>query len=331
MTVTALVEHRLGGLEHDNLVAFLALLGLLRSLREAEDDLRPRVSWSVDRPPVRPILHLRRSMDREALVSVVAEGLNMIAGSLNFDGRRDLTIKPEDGSTVLAEALDRGAGEVWSSLVSDAALARDGKKLEPTPMCLLFGQGHQHFLDRLVSVPGKKEPERRRARGRPTTVSEASCLTEALFHRWRRLDKTESFRWDHREDVRYALRAHDPTDSATKETTQHGANRLAAIGLHVLTVVPRASPSSPSRLGVRGGARDSHGRFMFVWPIWRHPLSLASVCVLLDHPELDDEFLEASLGIAELRRATRFSNGKFMNFSKGEAVALRQERVQGGR
>ena len=39
--------------------------------------------------------------------------------------------------------------------------------------------------------------------------------------------------------MRYALRATDPTDAKTKETTQHGANRLAAVGLSVLTVTPR--------------------------------------------------------------------------------------------
>ena len=310
--------HRLDGLEPDNLLAFLALLGLLRSLKERDEPGLPKVSWSVDSPPVRPILHLRRSMDRETLLGLVAEGLNSIARSLNFDRRRALAVTPEEGPKVLSEALGRGQGEVWSALVSDAVTARDGKKLEPTPMCVLFGQGHQHFLERLVSVPSAKEPQRKRPRGKRSGVTETSCLAEALFDRWRRPDATESFRWDYREDVRYALRAKDPTDSTTKDTTQHGANRLGAIGLHVLTVVPQTSAAGVARLAIRGGARDSRGRFMFAWPIWEHPLSLASICALLDHPRLDDDAVKASLGVVERRRVTRFSNGKFMNFSQGE-------------
>jgi hypothetical protein len=57
----------------------------------------------------------------------------------------------------------------------------------------------------------------------------SSELHEALFEPWTRQDPTPAFRWDPAEDVRYALRADDP--SGQKSTTQHGANRLAALGL----------------------------------------------------------------------------------------------------
>ena len=51
-------QHRLDGLDSDNLLAFLALLGLLRSLQEAAPSWLPRVAWSVDAPPLRPVLSL---------------------------------------------------------------------------------------------------------------------------------------------------------------------------------------------------------------------------------------------------------------------------------
>jgi hypothetical protein len=54
-----MTEHRLEGLEPDNLLAFLALLGLLRALEEARPAWRPRVRWSIDEPPLRPVLRLR--------------------------------------------------------------------------------------------------------------------------------------------------------------------------------------------------------------------------------------------------------------------------------
>ena len=46
---------RLEGLEPDNLLAFLALLGLLRALEASRPTWQPRAAWDVDNPPLRPI------------------------------------------------------------------------------------------------------------------------------------------------------------------------------------------------------------------------------------------------------------------------------------
>jgi hypothetical protein len=110
--------------------------------------------------------------------------------------------------------------------------------IDPTPLCLLFGQGHQHFLDRLSSVPRQIAPPQRGKGKKAIDISELDCLAEALFGAWHYDDPTFSFRWDPAEDVRYALLPGDPTDAAYKAGTQHGANRLAAVGLATLTLVP---------------------------------------------------------------------------------------------
>ena len=151
------------------------------------------------------------------------------------------------------------------------------------------------------------------------TIGETDCLREALFEPWKRPDATFSFRWDPHEDVRYALRATDPTDSKTKETTQHGANRLAAIGLSVLTVVPRLRGVT-AQLGVVGGRREHRGGFVFTWPIWRHSISLAAIRALLGHAGLDKRATWDALGIFELRRARRISVGRFMNVTRAESI-----------
>ena len=324
--MTSLAVHRLDGLEPDNLLAFMALLGLLRALDEARPEWRARVSWTVDDPPLRPALRVPQDVDRTAVVEAAAEGLDLLARRHEFDGRKGLTLAPADA----ARSLQRAAGtagqdgcvaDLWAALLSDAAITRDGKMAEPAPLCLMFGQGHQHFLDRLATVPRTRvPPDRGKGRNR-IAVSETDCLGEALFAPWTRPDATKSFRWDPNEDVRYALRARDPTDAATKENTQHGANRLAAVGLPVLTVVP-TSRHGRVRLGMLGGRRETGGGFVFRWPVWRVPTSLACIRALLGHPGLGSRRTHEVLGIVEVRQARRISTGRYMNVTRADPVTV---------
>ena len=150
-------------------------------------------------------------------------------------------------------------------------------------------------------------------------ISPAACLTEALFVSWARPDAMPSFRWDPHEDVRYALRAADPTTLSTKETTQHGANRLAAVGLTALTVVPERR-AGKARLGILGGGRDPDGAFTFTWPLWRDPISLVTIRALLGHPGLDYPTTRAELGIVDRLRTRRVSFGRYMNFTRAESA-----------
>ena len=126
----------------------------------------------------------------------------------------------------------------------------------------IFSKGSPLFPNRPRRHPEEGE-------GKLSSLSSSECLAEALFQPWRRDDPTFSFRWDPEEDVRYALMAGDPTDPAYKSGAQHGANRLAAVGLAALTLVPemRAGRVRPT---IIGGASGDEG-FSFAWPIWRHP------------------------------------------------------------
>lgn len=314
--------HRLEGLEPDNLLAFMALLGLLRVLESARPSSHPRVSWTVDEPPLRPCLQVPAGVDEEAIVEAAAEGLGSLAQHHEFGGLSDLALPPDDATRSRlrdAAASSRYTADLWAALISDAAVTRNGKKVEPTPLCFMFGQGHQHFLSRLASVPRETTPPKRGSgRRRTVEVSEKQCLREALFAPWDRPDATSSFRWDPVEDVRYALRATDPTDQKTKATTQHGANRLAAVGLSVFTVVPRRR-FRQIRLTLVGGDREPRGDHTVEWPIWRDPISLAAIRALLVHPKLDVPTTRAALGVVERRRARRISVGKFMNVTRAEA------------
>jgi hypothetical protein len=320
-------EHRLDGLEPDNFLAFLALLGLLRALEAARPDWRPRAVWDLDTPPLRPLLILPQPQAEAAVCEAAAEGAAELARDYTFPQsdeddapRRDLDYPRGTAGSLLQRAANgesRRYADLLSALMCDAA-EKDGE-IEATPLCLLFGQGHQHFLDRLATVPRTEAPPAR-GRGRSQArLTAAETLHEALFAPWTRQDPTFAFRWDPAEDVRYALRADDP--SGERSTTQHGANRLAALGLPVLTVAP-ARRGDRVRLQVPGGVFERNGLALH-WPIWRGPVSLAGLQALLTHPDLPDgPAALGHLGVVEVRKARRIGVGKFMNFTRAEPVAV---------
>ena len=187
-------SHRLDGLEPGNLLAFLALLGLLRALEEAAPPWHPRVAWSVDMLPVRPVLRLAVSVGRDAVLTAAAIGISRLAARHDFRPYKDLKLPPDIAAEQLRAAAagdDSYIADLWAALVSDAAVRERNKvaEVEPTPMCMMLGQGHQHFLERLRTVPRQRQPERGPKRNQPT-VSEADCLREALFVPWTRPDNT---------------------------------------------------------------------------------------------------------------------------------------------
>jgi hypothetical protein len=330
MTAAA-YSHRLDGLEPDNLLGFLALLGLVRAL-EADDRKRgngdklwPRAAWDLDLPPLRPRLFLARDVTREEMTARAASGVQALAASYDFGGRKDLNHSRRECRELLeqeakaAHRTYRDRIDLLAALMSDAAIKDDKKEpVNPTPLCLLFGQGHQHFLDRLASVPLEPAPPRR-GKDKRAAVSAAECLGEALFEPWHRDDPTFSFRWDPDEDVRYALMPGDPTDAAYKAGTQHGANRLAAVGVATLTVVPETR-GGRVRPSIVGGASSSGG-FSFAWPIWREPATLSAIRALLAHPDLREPAALGHLGVDHVMVARRISVGKFMNFTRARPIA----------
>jgi hypothetical protein len=332
----ALTRHRLEGLEPDNLLAFLALLGLLLSLeaadrqRPAGDKLYPRASWNLDSPPLRPVLSVAQPVTRKDVAEAAANGLSVLATSHNFgeNNRKDLNYPRDEARAMLvasahaATALARDPVDLLAALMCDAAVKEDkspdAAPIAPTPLCLMFGQGHQHFLDRLAKIPAEVAPPPRGKGKAVAMLSATECVAEALFAPWHREDPTFSFRWDPEEDVRYALMAGDPADPTYKGGTQHGANRLAAVGLAALTLIPETR-GGKIRPSVLGGSWSPRG-FSFAWPIWSQPATLSAIRALLGHPELRESDHLAYLGVDHVRVANRISVGKFMNFTRARIL-----------
>lgn len=330
--MTRVASHRLDGLEPDNLLAFLALLGVMRALEAVdeiaeEQKLMPRAGWDLDAPPLRPRLFLAQPLGPDDVVARVDEGIARLLASYVFDGRPDLNYSRAECRDELHRAIasegptTRHRLDLLAALMSDGAIKDERTDvIDQTPLCLMFGQGHQHFLERLSSVPRQPAPPPRGRGRRALTLSATQCLAEALFQPWHRRDPTSSFRWDPEEDVRYALMAGDPTNPVYKGGTQHGANRLAAIGLACLTLAPQTR-GWRTVASIVGGGRDRRGRFTFAWPVWRGSASLAAIRSLLSHPELRHPGALTYLGVEHVLVTSRFSVGKFMNFGRAQLLS----------
>ncbi len=318
-------RHRLEGLAPDNVLAFMALLGLLRALEAAHPDWQPRAGWDLDQAPLRPYLALRKEVAREDILKGVADGIRKLAEVNDFGGLAKLKLTRDEARGRLTETLqhtqdagddcDRSRAsrnaELWAALVSDAAFRKDDFVLR-TPFCLL-DVAQTSFLKTLAEVclldclpRGDREQQFRDA------------IEQTLFHGWERKDKTPSFRWDPIEDSRHAYRWAAPTDE--KQGVQHGANMLAAVGLPALTVMP-VIQRGDVRLGLIGGESAREG-MSFAWPIWREPTSLAGVRSLLSHPKLRQAGALHHLGVDQVNVTSRISppGSKYANFTFARLV-----------
>lgn len=305
------------GLEVDNLLAILALLGLLRSLELERPEWHPRASWAG--PPWTAKLHLASSASQEEVAEAATAGLVKIASRFDVDGRKNVDFSPEEYRSYAERCCTDPARAALASALTSEHPEKQGGGLRAAPLILMFGQGHQNFLERLVAVPlgrcragatkGKPAPDLRGARS----------IAEALFSAWKRSDPTDAFRWDPEEDQRYAFRFGDPSKAGAASTV-HGANRLAAVGFLSFPVSPGIREA-----GTPGAMRDRTG-LSFVWPVWTQPLSLHAIERLMRHPLVSAAAAGAELaqlGVAEVYAARRIANGKFMNVTRASPRLVR--------
>lgn len=299
-------EHLLAGLEPDNLLAFLALVGFHRCVAHSRPEWSPRVFWGG--VPVRPMMVLTHEVERAELLGVAAKAASELSEVHSF-GRANLDYSVQEAREEFMNARsNRLRLDLLSALMSDAA-SRDGR-IRATPFCAMFGQGHQNFLERFESVPKGVPPRELRGEVTPDDLNSPKKLEEALFQPWERADPTESFRWDPQEDRRYALRFDNP--SGDKALTVHGANRLAALALPLFTAVP-IRERGEVRLYAVMTKWEATG-IVVRWPVWSHPATLAAVRRMVAGCGAGER--AAGLRLARVYRAQRISAGKFFSFTR---------------
>jgi hypothetical protein len=313
--VTASRTHRLEGLEPDNLLAFLALLGLLRALEAA--GWRPRAHW--EGTPLRPVLTVLEERTAEEVAAASAEGCRALAPRYEFEGRESLNYTAAELRTFLASAGDERSlewahrQEIMAPLLHESARkpGKDGEDgaLERSPLnCLDVAQ--VKFLKSLA--------EATRAVAEPGRM--ADQIRSAVFEPWLRKDRFTTFRWDPLEDRRHAYRATAPTSDPVR--TQAGAVRLAAFGIVLL---PAVAVQHRGRLRILPlGFRHGGGETSITWPIWEQPASATALRALLAHPALSRDSLVLdqlrALSIVGAFRARRIMVDKYGNFTRAERV-----------
>ncbi len=300
MTRTTL---RLVGLEADNLLAFLALLGTLRALEEARPEWQPRCRWSG--PPWHPELDLP-NVETGDVLAAIAEGVAECARDVEFGGHDNIDFTQDAFKTFARAATEsRHRSLVAAALGSDGAVRGKEERIEPTPLAAIAGQGHQHFLARVVAL------------GRKPLGEILAVLGDALLRPWTYADLEHTLRWDPLEDRRYALGFADP--SGERIRTSAGANILAAVGFPLLTTAPGAHYLLTTACRRDGRVREVR------WPIWTRACCLAAVRAMLRSKELVDAQPKHRLewqrrGVVDIRRSSRVQAGKYFNFTRAASI-----------
>jgi len=271
----------------------------LRSLDASQPDWKTRVYWDTESSPLRPMLTLSEPKTVAELAEAVARGCDVLVKDYCFDVFQVPKMRLDDARRLLREATSKGpAGrpyiDMLSSLMCDVA-TDDGSTLF-TPLYPLFRQCHEYFLRRHVVTPRQHSALPRGSGTDKATPTASETIEAALFRTWRRADSDDRFRMNFN------------NLTADETPIMHGANRLAAVGLPVLTVSPA---TVRGQLGLRTlGVQETYGKPHPVWPIWTRPLSLPSIKALLSHPGLyegadsDARARLHSLGVLEVQHAT---------------------------
>jgi hypothetical protein len=316
--MTVATHHRLDGLEPDNFLAFLALLGLLNALETharaaGQSPPRPRVFWDLDHPPLRPVLVLSSPASPDDIAGIAWAGMQPVWTAADFRGRDKLKFTVAECRELFAASVSAGTAgrcraDLWTALLSDVS---DDESAVRTPLCLL-DVAQTSFLKNFASVTDVP-----RVRGKKAADSSMiRALVRALFSPWTRDSATPSFRWDPVEDSRHAHRWSAPTSD--KQGVEHGANVLATMALPLLPVI--AQPRYAKRAFVPGGLWQRGAGFSFAWPIWRHPATLSGIRGLLTHAELRHPGALAHLGVDHVLVASRIPVGKYANFTRARLV-----------
>lgn len=300
-------EWLLAALDGANPLAYLAALGTLRTSGLAFPGQNVRMRWSQAEGGWRPLVLMNDDVNMDAWLAKIYLLLCHEAGHRAFEIADDLTLSLSAFRTVAIEATrlahlgDRRFADFVAAFGSEAVESEaNGKKtgaIADTAFRTMSGAGHQHFLGFMRTLAKDTNLEH---------------IKSTLLRKWRYSDAGPSMRWDPNDDRRYALRWAEP--SSDPILTVRGANRLAIEALPVLPTAP-----TNGRLETTGFRQRKGREVVWTWPIWTKPIGVDVLRSLLSLPELQKEAPDraslAAMGVAEIYRCYRITQGKYRNFT----------------
>lgn len=303
----------LTGLNGSNPLAFLAALGTLRTAALVWPNSRCRMAWKRFEGNWRPELTVY--LDQEVdLVAELEEELRREPKHQAFRFSNNLTVELDEfrQQAIKAQAAAcryRRAADFIAAFGCEAIKSmNDPKIIADTALRTMSGSGHQHFLGTMRQLAQDTQSEH---------------LRKALMEPWRYDDPVEkhTMRWDPRDDVRRALRWSEPSGDPGRKVqgSVWGANRLAIEGMALLPTTPVGN-----RLETTGFVRRKDIGMFWTWPIWECEVSVDVVRSLLAFKELREESpgrrqLDV-MGVKEIYRCERITQGRFRNFTMGIPV-----------
>jgi len=243
---------------------------------------------------------------------VVDQTLRDKTGQTAFSLADDLTVscsiyKAAATKAAHADTGDRRYADFLAAFGSEAVESEaNGKKsgeIADTAFRTMSGAGHQHFLGFMRALAADTQVEH---------------LKKALLTPWQYDDPVENhtMRWDPMDDVRYALRWRNPSGDPERKRNGAvwGANRLAIEALPLFPTAP-----VKGRLETTGFTQRKGYGVAWTWPIWTAPIGMDALLSLMALSELQkdepDRRALASMGIAEVYRCQRITQGKYRNFT----------------
>ena len=314
MTHDAIV---LSGLDGSNPLAFLAALGVLRTLSRAWPEAEVRMAWVGQPAGWRPALSSRTAVTEADVLATLDAELRRVGASQALSFADDLAITPGQFRQFALQAMDstdagddqdrRVALEFAAAFACDA-LATEQGNVQDTALRTMSGAGHQHFLRSMLQI---------------IDATSADHLRKALFELWRYDDAVagQTLRWDPADDSRYALQWRNPSGDPSRQQVggMLGANRLAIEGLPLVTSAPVGR-----RLATTGFTGSRADNTAWTWPIWCWPASVDTCRSLLGYRQLLDQPVDVAalreVGICAAFRSRRITVGKFRNFTPATAV-----------
>jgi len=312
------------GPDGGTLLGFLASVGALVAFTRLNADKRVTLHWEQSLGWRGRIL-----IGGQALVS---EQIGSLHSSLKEESVRDsFTLKKASGggtyATITKIELSDAAGFLAATLEGDVgardrscstfagwfADQLDKKSASASRLCALTGGSRQEFLKTAIDLSGFNSESKKRLE-RMTTKEH---LRFTLLDVWDFKDPMPGCRWEAQEDRHSALRHAGTTKEHKAEKgvdtmgynglvcTQRGANRLGIEAMACFPLMPGSRRAETT--GFRYGKE-------FTWPVWKSPLTLESVRVLVAHPEFTEEKPSRRelfpLGVSGVFRTTRVTKGK---------------------